>query len=188
MSVTRTKRYVSANALTRGSFLLARRILDSGWRPDALVVLWRGGTPIGIVVHEFLSFKGVPTRQTVVPCSSYRGIGKRGKIRCDNLDGALSSIQPGQRVLLVDDIFDTGQTACHLAERLRERQAEVRIATLFWKPSRNQTACRPDYFVHRSEAWVVFPHELEGLTPVEIRRKDPYVYRLLRGAATARNS
>jgi len=57
------------------------------------------------------------------------------------------------------------------------RAAEVRLATLYWKPNANVTDLRPHYHVRETDAWIVFPHELEGLTAGEIRQKDPALAR-----------
>jgi hypothetical protein len=51
--------------------------------------------------------------------------------------------------------------------------ADIRIATVWYKPARNQTALKPDYFIHESNEWLVFPHEIDGLTPKEIRAHKP---------------
>ena len=58
---------------------------------------------------------------------------------------------------------------------------EVRIATVYWKPARNRTALKPDFFVHETDAWLVFPHEINGLTVDEIRRNKPEAAMILRG-------
>jgi hypothetical protein len=56
----------------------------------------------------------------------------------------------------------------------------VRIATVYYKPSRNQTSLKPDYFVHETEEWLVFPHEICGLTEAEIRAHKPGASIILR--------
>jgi hypothetical protein len=61
----------------------------------------------------------------------------------------------------------------------------VRIATLYWKPGASGSGLRPHYFVRETDAWIVFPHELEGLTPEDIRRKDPALHRLMFGSGAA---
>ena len=45
---------------------------------------------------------------------------------------------------------------------------EVKTACVWYKPARRQTELAPDYYVHETARWLVFPHELEGLTPEEI--------------------
>ncbi len=186
---TDSKIYISADDLLLDSFRLARQILDSGWRPDALVALWRGGTPVGVAVHEFLAYHGVTPAHMALKCASYSGIGRRGEVRFEFADPALGAIRPGWRVLVVDDIFDSGGTAEAVLRRLAAVQADVRIATAYWKPRNNATSLRPDYYVRTTDAWVVFPHELMGLTPDEVGRKSPAIRALLtapaHGAAAA---
>lgn len=50
----------------------------------------------------------------------------------------------------------------------------MRMACVYWKPAKNQTALKPDYYVKDiGSDWIVFPHEIEGLTDAEIGEKDP---------------
>ena len=71
------KEFISPTDLIRDSFALAKQIYDSGYRPDVLLVLWRGGTPVGVVVHEYLLFKNIRTYHTAVKATSYSGIDRR---------------------------------------------------------------------------------------------------------------
>lgn len=178
-----TKIYISANELLLDSFRLARKILDSGWGPDVLVALWRGGTPVGVAVHEFLAYHGVATSHMALKCASYSGIGKRSDVRVEFAEPVLASIRVGQRVLVVDDIFDSGCTADTLLRRLADTKADVRIATAYWKPSKNATALTPHYYVRTTEAWVVFPHELVGLTLEEVACKSADIRALITAPA-----
>jgi hypoxanthine phosphoribosyltransferase len=179
------KIYLSANELMLDSFRLGQQILDSGWRPDVLIALWRGGTPVGVAVHEILLYRGIPTLHMAVKCQSYSGIGLRGPVVFENTESLFAQIRTGHRVLVVDDIFDSGFTALAAQQLLQSRSAEVRIATLYWKPNANQPNLRPYYFVRETDAWIVFPHELEGLTPEEIRRKDPALHEMMFGSGAA---
>ena len=174
------KVYVSANDYLRDSFRLARMILDSGWLPDDLIVLWRGGAPVGVSIHEFLFYHGLRPRHRVLKCQSYTGIQAREHtVTFENADSIFLSLQAGSRVLVIDDVFDTGGTAGAVFERLRPCGVEARIATVYWKPNANQTALKPDYYVRETDQWIVFPHELDGLTPDEVMQKDPVLFGLL---------
>ena len=177
-----SKLYVSANSLLRDSFRLAAKIHASGWQPDMLVGLWRGGTPIAVAVHEFLRAKGLSPRHIAIKCSSYAAMTRLDSpVSFEYCREVLDSIAPGTRVLLVDDVFDSGRTMKACTERLKAIPADVRIATVFWKPGANLTDIRPDFHMHSTEDWIVFPHELEGLSDEEVRIKDPVVYALLHG-------
>jgi len=166
------KEFVSANDLVKDSFALAKAVLDSGYRPDVLLAIWRGGTPIGIAIHEFLRYKGIETYHAVVKAESYDGIGTRTDPRFELLDGVLGALDDGCRILIVDDIFDTGSTVKSLRERLKGKAAEVRVATLFYKDQVAPDGTAPDYFMKKTDKWIVFPHELMDLSPEEIKAKD----------------
>jgi uncharacterized protein len=173
------KYFLRADEQVRSSFLLARKIYDSGFIPDALVVLWRGGTPIGVVIHEFLAFKGIETYHTAIKVVSYAGIGDRREPRVEQIDRLLAFLRPESRVLIVDDIFDSGSTMEKVVEALLPHVREIRVATLFYKEASNVTSLVPDYYQYKTDNWIVFPHELSGLSMEEIRLKDPFVYELL---------
>lgn len=174
------KTFVSANDYLRDSFRLARMILDSGWQPEDLIALWRGGAPVGVAVHEFLTYHGMQPRHRVLKCQSYAGIKeRRSEVVFENADDILNSIVRGSRVLIIDDVLDTGHTAFAVLKCLAPFGAEVKLATVYWKPSQNQTTLKPDFYVRETDEWIVFPHELVGLTPEEVKLKDPVIYDLL---------
>ena len=177
------KIYLAADDYLRDSFRLARLILDSGWVPDDLIALWRGGAPVGVTVHEFFYYHGLRPRHRVLKCQSYTGIEtRRHEVVFENADAIFSSVVPGSRVLIIDDVFDTGNTARAVFEQLKPFNADVRLATVYWKPNENQTSLKPDFHVRETSDWIVFPHELDGLTPDEVKLKDPAVYALLKPA------
>ncbi len=175
-----SKTYVSANDYLRDNWRLAREVLDSGWRPDDLIALWRGGAPVGVAVHEFLHYHGLRPRHHVLKCQSYTGIGTHSqRVAFENAEEVFNSVARGSRVLVIDDVFDTGNTARAMLERLAPLGAEVRLATVYWKPSPDCPDLRPDYYVRETHDWIVFPHELDGLTVEEARQKDPALEELL---------
>jgi len=139
-------------------------------------VLWRGGAPVGMVVHEFFSYKGIELRQIVIKAGSYSGIGKRGELSIEGMDDVLSSIKVDDKILVVDDIYDTGNTLKKVRELLLRRTQNIRIATLYLKKGHDKG---PDYYIREVKNWLVFPHELLGLSPAEIRRKDKYIHSLI---------
>ena len=175
------KTYLSANDYLRDSFLLARKILDSGWVPDDLIVLWRGGAPVGIAVHEFLHYHGLRPRHRTLKCRSYTGIhAQTAEVALEGADEVFGAVVKGSHVLIVDDVFDSGNTARAVLERLAPYGVDARFAAVYWKPSQNKTHLKPDFHVRLTEDWIVFPHELDGLTPDEVNAKDPFIYDLLK--------
>jgi len=73
------KTYISAQELLESSFKLAHAVYSDGFRPQFIVGIWRGGTPIGIAVQEYFEYKGVNTDHISVRTSSYYGINKQSK-------------------------------------------------------------------------------------------------------------
>jgi len=175
------KEYIDPASLQRDAFLLAARIYASGFRPDVVLVVWRGGTPIGLVVHEFLQYKGIRTYHAALKAESYSGIEQNHEPRIEHLESVLEYVPAGSRVLLVDDIFDSGRTMKKIVELLRPLTQAVKIATLYYKKNKNETALAPDFYLRETDKWIVFPHELMDLTPDEVRQKDPFIYRLVNG-------
>ncbi len=168
------KHYLNAQDFLRDNWRLARQILDSNWRPDVLLALWRGGAGVGVAIHEFFKAKGVSIRHMPVKCSSYSGIGyNQTAVQFSCADSVFAELKPGTKVLVVDDVFDTGRTAAAVHEKLEAMGCEMRMACVYWKPEKNQTPYTPDYHVTTLDKWIVFPHEIEGLTPEEIAEKDP---------------
>ena len=169
------KIYIDAKALLEDSFRLGVQILDSGFRPTFIVGIWRGGTPVGIAVQELLDFFGVETDHIAIRTSYYEGINQPGtSIRVHGMQYVVDNVNADDGLLIVDDVFDSGMSIdaaiAHLRERSRLNTPEdIRIATVYYKPSKNKTDRVPDYYIHETDKWLVFPHELHGLTSEEIR-------------------
>jgi hypoxanthine phosphoribosyltransferase len=174
------KIFITAEGLLRDSFALAMQILDSGFQPTVLVALWRGGAPIGIAVQEFLEHHGVTTDHVAIRTSSYTGIDRHDKtVRVHGIDYLVSRLSFDDRLLLIDDVFDSGRSLDavidELARRCKRNLPEaLKIATVYHKPERNCSRREPDFHVHRTDRWLVFPHELQGLSEAEIRRHKPW--------------
>jgi len=171
-----SKEFITADCLLRESFMLARKIYDSSYRPDLLLVLWRGGAPVGLVVHEFLDYKGVQTRHMVIRAESYAGIHERTEPVVGNIEVVLDVLRDGLNVLVVDDIFDTGSTVGKIRQLLMSRNVNLKVATLYCRQGAKD---RPDYYIREVSGWVVFPHELVGLSLDEIALKGKYIRDLL---------
>jgi len=173
------KLFISAESLLRDSFELAMRIYRSGFRPSFLVGIWRGGAPIGIAVQEVLEYHGVHTDHIAIRTSAYTGIDQQAKVvRVHALDYLVSHLAVEDQLLLIDDVFDTGRSLeaviAELGRRCKRNLPQhIRIASVYYKPERNKSALQPDYFVHATNAWLVFPHELQGLTREEILAHKP---------------
>lgn len=171
------KVYISAQSLLEDSFRLAHQIYEDGFRPQYVIGIWRGGTPVGIAVQEFFEHKKVKTDHIAVRTSSYYGIGQQSKtIKVHGLHYLVENANADDSLLVVDDVFDSGRSIRAFIEQTSKLMRlnmpkDVRIATPWFKPSNNKTDIVPDYYVHETKEWLVFPHELSGLTKDEIANK-----------------
>jgi uncharacterized protein len=174
------KVFISADELLRDSMELARRVVASGMRPTFLVAMWRGGTPVGITVQEVLEYHSIHTDHIAIRTSLYGGgIDVQHKsVRVHATDYLVSRLEAEDELLIVDDVFDSGRSLEAVIEQLTRRcrrnlPQKIRIATVYYKPKRRRGALLPDYFVHETDHWLVFPHEIQGLTREEILAHKP---------------
>ena len=172
------KLFIQADELLRDSFNLAWQVYESGYRPNYIIGVWRGGAPIGIAVQEFLDVLGVPSDHIAIRTSHYKGIDQRdSQVRVYGLNYIIKQVESEDSLLIVDDVHDTGisiqkiildlQTAC------KKNTPEIKVATPYFKPKKNKTDRKPDFYIHETEKWLVFPHELEGLSMNEITEFKP---------------
>ena len=177
-----SKSYIDAREYMHDQWRLAAAVRAGGWRPDWLVGLWRGGAPAAIAVHEFLKASGWDIRHVPLKSVSYDGIGSNGgDVAFTFGDEVFGMFGKGEKVLFVDDVFDTGKTAAAVCARMEKVGAEARIACVYWKPGKNRTGLKPDFFAKDiGDDWIVFPHEIDGLTPAEVCEKSPFLARLMK--------
>ncbi len=184
------KQYISAQSLLDDAFRLGADIYDSGFRPTFILALWRGGAPVGIAVQEFLAYKNVICDHIAVRTSSYLNVDERSnEVRIYGINYILKKISFDDRLLIVDDVYDTGHTIStliqHLKDKARQNSPEdIRVAVPYYKPNRNQTSRAPDYYIHATDAWIKFPHSLEGLSAEEVAEHRPALHAILSQAVT----
>ena len=170
------KLYIKSEDLLRDSFKLAWNVYESGFVPNYIVGVWRGGAPIGIAVQEFLSVCGVKSDHVAIRTSYYSGIDKRkDSVQVYGLNYVIRQLESEDRLLIVDDVHDTGnsinQIISDIKAACKKNTPEIKVATPYYKPAHNNTNNKPDYYLHETDKWLVFPHELEGLTIDEIKKK-----------------
>ena len=178
------KHFIQSEKLLKDSFELAWQVYESGYRPNYIVGVWRGGAPIGIAVQEFLEVLGVQSDHIAIRTSYYSGIAeKKQSVQVYGLNYVINKLESEDSLLIVDDVFDTGKSIDQIIEDLKtackKNTPEIRIATPFFKPSQNKTERKPDYYLHETDKWLVFPHELEGLSSEEIIKNKPELRDLL---------
>jgi len=180
------KTVLTAQELLEDSFRLGVKILESGFEPTLIVAIWRGGTPVGMAVQEILSYCGVEADHIAIRTSSYVGVDQRGAVAVHGLNYIIQKIRHDDRLLIVDDVFDTGNTIAAVIEEIANRARgntpeDIRVAVPWYKPTRNETTITPDYYVKETAEWLVFPHELDALTPEELLAARPELHRIIHG-------
>ena len=172
------KLFIQADELLRDSFKLAWQVFESGYRPNYIIGVWRGGAPIGIAVQEFLDVLGVPSDHIAIRTSHYKGMGERdSKVQVYGLNYIIKKVESEDSLLIVDDVHDTGisvqKIILDLQAACKKNSPEIKVATPYFKPKKNKTNRKPDFYIHETEKWLVFPHELEGLSINEINEFKP---------------
>jgi len=109
----------------------------------------------------------------IIKTSSYQNTDRQETVAIEGYQGLFESFKKDEKVLIVDDIFDTGRTVSSVISLIREHRMEendqFKIAVPWYKPKNNLTDIFPDFYIHETEKWVVFPHELESLSEDEIK-------------------
>ena len=168
------KTFITAQQLLEDSFRLAHQIFEDGFHPHFIVGIWRGGTPVGIAVQEYFEYRGVQTDHISVRTSSYYGINQQAKkIRVHGLHYLIENANADDGLLIVDDVFDSGRSVDALIKAIRKQSrlntpSDIRVACPWYKPAKNAVEFEPNYYLHESDEWLVFPHELDGLEKSEI--------------------
>jgi uncharacterized protein len=184
------KTVLTAQELLEDSFNLGLQVIESGFEPTLIIAIWRGGTPVGMAVQEILAYCGVESDHIAIRTSSYIGVDERGAVAVHGLNYIIKKVCHDDRVLIVDDVFDTGNTIVAVIEELTRRARgntpeDIRVAVPWFKPTRNETDVVPDYFLHETAEWLVFPHELDALTPEEMRQDRPELCDIVYGKSVA---
>jgi len=167
------KKFITPQELLEDSYRLGNIVFDSGFRPTFLISLWRGGAPIGIALTEYFLHKKAPIDKHIsVRVSSYQHDQQKEAVEVFNLEYIIKNIEKNDRVLLVDDVLESGRSIQTLLKEMREScngdlPVDIRVATIYCKQKDSTIA--PDYYLYDSDEWLVFPHELEQLTDEEIR-------------------
>jgi hypoxanthine phosphoribosyltransferase len=130
---------------------LAKRVRDSGFKPDLIVGVCRGGWAPARVMSDLL--ENANTASIRIEFYLAPGITARKPV----ISQAIMVPVRGMNVLVVDDVSDTGESLKVAVEHLDVCGAKaIRTATLYYKP---QSIFKPDFFIIQTEQWIIFPWE-----------------------------
>lgn len=138
--------------LTILSFQVAQELRAKHRPVDRIITLAKGGWPMTRSLVDFLRVSAVAS----IGVKFYAGINERLKVPQVYQDLPISV--KGERVLLFDDVADTGESLQFATEHLLQAGvAEVTTATLFYKP---RSIVKPNVYGLETNAWIIFPYEL----------------------------
>jgi hypoxanthine phosphoribosyltransferase len=143
---------VSWDEASRMCELLASEISSSGFRPDVVIGISRGGLVPARLLSDIMGVNDI----CVMGVSFYQGIGKTAKAPA--VTQPLPIRLEGKKALLADDVSDSGRSLMVAREHVLGMGAgEVKVATMHFKP---HSSFKPDFFVAETGAWIVYPWEL----------------------------
>jgi len=130
---------------------LAQQIHRAGFKPDIIVGVARGGWPPARIMSDLLENPEIAN----VKAEFYLGVAEtKGE---PVITQPVSVAVKNKRVLVVDDVADTGKSLALVREHLKEQGAtEVKIATIYYKP---WSIVTPDWFERKTSHWIIFPWE-----------------------------
>jgi hypoxanthine phosphoribosyltransferase len=179
------KEFLSYNTVRDNALKMTRRIYNDGFIPDVIYVSLRGGVYLGNIISEYFKVvqrRARPVYYAAVVARSYTGVQESEEVKVEGWTYSPEALRTGDKVLLVDDIFDSGRTINRLADIIMEKgipRKDLKIAVHDYKyfPDRaEQFSVQPDYWCRKhalaagDEAlWIHYSsHELIGLTKEEL--------------------
>ena len=182
------KEFLSYNLVRNNAIKLAYKIYQDNFVPDVIYVSLRGGAYLGNILSEYFKFVRKdkhPIFYAAVVARSYTGIGKQEGIKIDGWTYDPEYLRAGDKILLVDDIFDSGKTINQLVKVILEKgipQEDVRVAVHDYKVIQYYTEkmpIQPYYYCRKhtiptreDEIWIHYcSHELVGLTEEELEEQ-----------------
>ncbi|TVR01859.1 MAG: phosphoribosyltransferase [Spirochaetaceae bacterium] len=194
-----SKEYLPYDTVRNNALKLAARIHADNFIPDVIYVSLRGGAYLGNVISEY--FKMIrrdqrPVFYAAVVARSYTDIHTHENVMVDGWTYSPEFLRSGDKILLVDDIFDSGRTVNHLVEIILEKgipRKDIKIAVHDYKIrtfAEETLPIHPDYYCRKhvidttdQDKWIHYlSHELVGLTAEEIDARygdDPEIVEIL---------
>lgn len=201
------KEFLPYDVVRNDAIKLADKVLKEGFVPDVIYTSLRGGAYMANVMSEYfkLALKGKkPVLYAAVVARSYTDIHQSGKIRIDGWTYSPEYLRAGDKILLVDDIYDTGRTLNYLVEVLMEHgipRDDIKIVVHDFKnfTYKDTLPIKPDYWCRKfdisspdDDRWIHYlSHELVGLTEKELEdyyyKQDPELRGILEPIMNKKN-
>ena len=194
------KDFLHFDTVRNNALSMAHQIHNDGFIPDIIYVLLRGGAYIGNVISEYFKIirqESRPVFYAAVVARSYSDIMQHDQVMVDGWTYSPEYLRNGDRVLIVDDIFDSGRTINHLTEIILAKgipRSDIKVAVHDYKVftfNKTEPPIRPDYYCRKhtitdreNDIWIHYmSHELVGLSVKEIEEHygdlDPAIKKVL---------
>lgn len=193
------KEFLPYDKVRNDAIKLGHKILQDGFVPDIIYTSLRGGAYMSNVISEYfkLALKGKkPVLYAAVVARSYTDIKEHDCVRIDGWTYSPEYLRPGDKILLVDDIYDSGRTLNFLVEVLLEKgvpRSDIKVVVHDYKnfTYKETFPIKPDYWCRKfdinsenDDRWIHYmSHELVGLKPEELEKhyysQDPELKEIL---------
>lgn len=179
------KEFLDYHVVRDNGFALAKKIIDAGYIPDIIYTSMRGGAYLGNVISEM--FKVLHKNEktilySTVVAHSYSDVKTSSKVILDGWTYPPEKLSKDAKILLVDDIFDSGETINFLVRDLLKKglsKLNIKVAVHDYKRRHSREdnlEVTPDWYarVHdiykdEDDIWIHYTsHELVGLTLAEL--------------------
>ena len=197
------KEFLEYETVRNNALKLANKIYKDGFIPDVIYCSLRGGAYMANIISEYFKIiskvkKFHPVLYAGVVARSYSDVAQHTKVFIDGWTYPPENLRPGDKILLVDDIFDSGRTINSLVEVLMNTRGiprdDIKVVVHDYKYFtyyKEQLPIQPDYYCRKFEInnpdenrWIHYmSHELVGLSKKELEeyyfKDDPELIEVL---------
>ena len=172
------KQYIKSDELLDYSLELGIKIFKSDYKPNCIMGIWRGGAQISITIQELFEYLNIKMKNIYIGTSSYYDIEKQNSnIYIDSQIDNIRNLTKEDKILIIDDVYDSGLSIQKVISHIKTycyTIPTIKVGTIYFKPNNNKTDMIPDFYIHDTDNWLVFPHELLYLHLNEIMKNKQY--------------
>lgn len=143
--------------------LVARLVVDLPRDYDLLLVVTRGGMVPACLISEQTDIRNI-VAAAVMFYSTNVGDPLPDPVF---LQFPADPLLYGKRILIIDDVWDTGRTIVAVKQRIEAAGGKADLAVLHYKPANSKFDARPDYYAEITDAWIVYPWDPSRARPPE---------------------